>query len=767
MIATRLPSSLQLNRSILGDPLASGLCVSVALLSLTALFTAALATVVTTPAQAYSITTASKSSKKIKRYTKSKVIYHLHPSGSDDMPAKTALDTLRKGFADWMAVDCGGLTFAEGYHCNLALKSCVFDSNTSCTKDTDCPASKNLKVMPIGYKNNGRNEMVFTEDSKWTLGKYVLGVTVAQHNYNGVILESDIAFNGLLQKWTNDPNKFGNGWSHLPSVAIHEQGHFFGVMHNLGGWSQDDPPTMTPNVHPYGIGATLSSDDKKAICFLNPKSSHTCKSDADCPYVVQRDSAGKEYYDAKFKCQSGSCVWGVVSGSGSKKLGDSCTSQSECAQPTFCQPVGGQSYCSQSCNPQTKNCPSNYTCYGYQGQPTNGACLKAPGSVTKKDIGESCAQSQECQSLLCLQGSCEAPCDPSKTSDCGSGEACQQISGGNGVCVKSTGPVLGGEGATCQDPSECGSGVCMKDDLEATVGYCRNTCTGPGTCAKDFKCVSQGEGYQGCLPGKENIEVGGVCTYSQQCKAGNCIFAGDAGHICSQDCTIGDAKSCPCGMACQNTGKGASCYPAKPLACLSGGVPCADGSECASTICANGTCKQTCNIIHGRDSCPAGEGCIRVSAGDAEGYCTAKGNVAKGKFCLGDELCVTLFCDKDATRNNETRCGLPCDPTAQTCAAGQKCSPLSAKIGACYVPEGGGDVDASGSDAALSGDALAADVGVGRGVPVAAANPGNTTSGCTAAGSGAPGSPVFWLFSLALAMVLRRRVPAVAALRKG
>lgn len=716
-------------------------------------------------AMAYTITTASKYSKKTKRYSKSTVIYHLHPNGSDNMSKKDALDALRKGFKDWMDVSCGDLTFKEGYHCNLALKSCVFDKGKSCTKDTDCPAAFNLKVMPIGYKNNGRNEMVFTEDSKWTLGTYVLGVTVALHNYNGVIVESDIAFNGLKQKWTNDPNKFGGGWSHLPSVSIHEQGHFFGVMHNLGGWSQSDPPTMTPNVHPYGISASLAGDDKKAICFLNPKNGkHSCKNDSDCPYVMQRDSAGKEVYSAKYTCKSGTCVWGALSGGSSKKLGDSCISQSECAQPMFCQPVGGQSFCSQQCNPQKKNCPSGFTCYGYQGQPTKGACLKTPGStVSKKENGEACQQSQECKSLLCLQGSCEKPCTPGSNAKCSAGEVCQQLSGGNGVCVKSTGPVLKGEGKECQDPTECASGVCMKNDLQATVGYCRDKCTGPGNCGKGYKCVSQGEGYQGCLPGKEEIASGGVCQFDEQCSGGKCILAGDAGKICSQTCKVGDAKSCPCAMACQNTSNGAACFPAKPLGCLPGGEPCVDGGECASSVCANGTCQKACNIIYGRDTCPAGQGCIRQAVGKVDGYCTPKGNVEQGQFCLGDELCVTLFCDKDVTKNNETRCGLPCDPGAKTCVAGQKCNPLSSIYGACYEPTVDDDAGATtGADTAGADTGITGNAGAGGG-NVKTTNTGTSDSGCTAGATGGSSAPVGGLVLLLGLMIWRRRERTAAS----
>ena len=59
----------------------------------------ALGAVVATPrpAAAFSVTTASQSSKNLKRFKQSKVYYFLHPKGSDDMPAATALKVLRDG----------------------------------------------------------------------------------------------------------------------------------------------------------------------------------------------------------------------------------------------------------------------------------------------------------------------------------------------------------------------------------------------------------------------------------------------------------------------------------------------------------------------------------------------------------------------------------------------------------------------------------------------------------------------------------------------
>ena len=106
-------------------------------------------------ALAFSVTTSPQKSQTIKRYTVSKVYYHLHPQCSADLPKAKCLDILREGFDAWMAPSCGALKFVEGYHCNLASKTCLYDKKygkaLSCNKDEDCPAKSNLKVMPMGF----------------------------------------------------------------------------------------------------------------------------------------------------------------------------------------------------------------------------------------------------------------------------------------------------------------------------------------------------------------------------------------------------------------------------------------------------------------------------------------------------------------------------------------------------------------------------------------------------------------------------------------
>lgn len=731
----------------------SGRTVRVAAAALLYLFVAA-------PAFAFSVRTVTQNSKTIQRYFDNKIPYLIASTGSDDLPLQTVREELKKGFAGWMAPSCTAIDFVEGYHCNTAIGKCLYDKGVSCKADADCPASKSVKVMPLGYNSNGRNEIVFAENSVWKHGTYVLGVTVAwSNNWQGAFVESDIAFNGYQQKWTTNPNLAGNGTQHLLSVAIHEQGHFFGVMHVLGGWSQSDPPTMAPNVMPYGISASLNADDQKAACFLNPAGGkYTCSKDSDCPYiVVKNQSTGKESYGAKLSCKSGSCAFAGASTGGSKPLGSECLSDAECAASLFCQPVsGGVGYCAITCKTNATSCPTGFVCYAYQGNTGNGVCLKPlGGGGATKDVGESCESSAQCKSLLCAGGACVKPCALGVAGQCGDDEICESLPGGGGACVKKTEPSLKDLSEECYAPEECASGVCMKDDIQATVGYCRGLCSTPGSCPDGFKCVSQGEGYTGCIPGNESLPSGQPCTKDAICAGGLCIAAGDAGSVCSNTCDKADPTTCPCGMVCADGAKGTACYLGKPVACLTDGSACTADGECISGVCKQGACQPGC-AVGGKAICAEGYGCLRVGADTGKGYCEARGKVEDGNFCVADSVCASLLCVKDG--EGIPRCSRPCMPgEAAGCPAGSGCVEIASGVGRCVAGAAGGggggsDASAGGADAVTGGDS-----GGGPNVVPGNFQPAASPSGCTTGRTPTSAQGLLAGLLLALAALLLRR----------
>lgn len=725
---------------------------------------------------AFSVTTIQSNSKTIKRWKKTTVPYYLHPSGSADLQPKAALDAIRQSFQDWQNVDCTSLKFTEGYHCNTALGKCLFNSNQTCKSDSDCNAAKNTSVLPIAGKYNKRNELVWVETSQWKHGTYVLGVTVAITDWSGNITESDIAFNGYQQKWTNDPYVATKNQStqHVKSVAIHEIGHFFGVHHMLGGWKQSDPPTMAPNVQPNGLSASINADDKKAICFLNPKSgSYTCKNDSDCPYINHKNkNTGKEYYAAKLKCQSGKCIWGAPPAGGQTAMGGQCAATSDCSSGGVCVPLSSTlSLCSKQCTTSNSNCGGGFYCHPSQQGGTQGYCLPnaAKWDGQPKKAAEDCLLDYMCESKTCYNDKCRITCSPSqpaKKCDLAT-ETCDKLPNSSvGVCIPknggSGGPKLKKVGDECFDLSECETTICMKENAKATAAFCRASCTGPGTCGDNQKCVDQGEGYQGCVPGQEVYPTGAPCKLGKECTGGHCIVSGDE-QFCSNTCKLDDPLTCPCGMECQDKGQGPLCFNGKPVACLEAGDSCTSASECKSGLCPVGSCLATCDVVAGPVGCPADEaGCQRLESGKRKGRCLKPGEKSIGSKCADDSECTTLLCAADPDANGGMRCIRPCDPQQNDCGTGLFCHAVNGEIGVCAKAAlgSGGGLDAGGGGATAD-DVLGPDTVGGSSGGVTTGIPASNRSGCSASQTSqrfGGGQHAAWLLGLAvLAVVVRRK----------
>ncbi len=729
------------------------------------------------PAQvwAFAIATTTPTSKTIQRWFSNNVMFYMHPACSPDVKNDVCKDQLRAGWKGWMAQTCTALKFTEGYHCNTAQGKCLFDKNVICKADADCPAANNLNVAPMGYNTNSRNELVWIETSNWKFGQYVLGVTSPVTYNNGAIFEADIAFNGYQYKWVADPGSIGGGLMDILSVAIHEQGHFFGVQHMLpGSYGDKDPPTMAPSVDPFGKSASLTVDDGKAICFLNPKdATYKCANDADCPYVNEKDkSSGQEYYAAKLTCASGVCGFGGSSTTpvGTSDLGGGCAGDKDCKSPLFCQPAGNKGYCSQLCVPQQKNCPTGFTCFAYQGKPTQGACLPSSGqTVPTKLPGEPCGNSGECKSLMCLSGVCRVKCTPASPVECNKDtETCAPIPAtGIGACVPDDKPKLKPVGSACAAPTECENGLCLKDSGTASTGVCRLPCKGKGSCPDGFACVPQSGGFEACMPGSDKLPAGSECKAPADCLNGPCVAYGGK-QFCSQTCKAGDAGACPCGMTCEESTAGHLCLPGKKVGCAEIGSQCSDTSECVSgALCFAGACQLGCDVRNATN-CGPGEGCQRVEANTPQGACVAVGKGQLSDACQKDGDCQSLFCDVDVTNNGEKRCLKPCDPDNDQCGTGFVCNAVTDYVGGCLLADAVPSKPTAGADAGGDTGAVG-NPGLGGGTGGTGGNTGNTGGGgssgglCAASRSASSSAPLALLLlaiGAGAAMLRARRRPA-------
>jgi len=667
--------------------------------SLAALLTAGLlgaaAAGLPSSALAFSVQTPKESPKTVVKWPTNKISYFLNPVCSADLPQAACLDQLRAGFKGWMAVPCTNITFTEGYHCNTALGTCIYNKGTSCAQDSDCPAAKNLALLPMGGDTNGRNEVAFIETSAWTFGQYVLGVTSPVYYISGPqafqITEADIALNGYSQYWTTKYQNTGNSTQDVLSVAIHEEGHFFGAQHVLGTIDPNDPPTMAPYVADFGKSQSLNADDQKLACYLHPKTGvYTCQNDSDCPYIVADDSSGKEYYSAKQICQNGQCTWGGAAVGGATKLGGACSVTKDCLTSLFCQPFGNESFCAQYCTTTKQDCPAGFTCFGYQSGGGKGACLPSQGQPDppSKKPGDKCTSSAECTTLMCLSGVCRVKCTVNSPTECdAASEQCAKLpTGGIGACVaKDKEPAKLPLGAPCQTPDECESQACLKTELMASSGNCRLKCKGKGSCAAGFACVMQAEGFEACLPGSDKVPAGSACAVDSDCMSAKCL-SNNGTSFCSQPCDAANPASCPCGMSCAALLAGNLCFPGKKVACVDqGGLCSADGECAAGGVCVGGSCKQGCNILTGQSNCGSGEACSRRSADDAAGACGAVGTKLLGDECTADAECKSAFCEKDVTQAGALRCQTPCNPAGDACGPGLACNALGANLGACFA----------------------------------------------------------------------------------
>lgn len=667
---------------------------------------------------------------KLVRWTISTVPYHLNPAGSDDIGDGSDIQAIKESFNDWVTLPCSSL------------------------KINHLGAAGNTSLL-TGAQANGKNELHFVETSAWTYGKYVLGVTAPLYDYNGKIWESDIAFNGYLQSWSTTG---GWGKTDVKAIAIHEIGHFFGIQHNLGGYSSSSPPTMGPSWDGTLKQRTLEQDDKNSFCFLYNNANYTCGTDADCPYVVGHKSNGQEYYTGKYVCSGGKCQLGSGSGTagGTKGLGEKCSTNQDCKSPYFCQPVWGQgSMCSQVCNPSSStSCPSGFVCVPYEGQ-NSGACI--PGGPTTKSDGAACEASSECKSGYCgtnpVDGSleCRQTCTVGEAGHCTKSQVCVPSHGSAssaGACwgVDDVGAVNRADTDGCDFDWQCKSGRCVLDQASGEQ-FCRAACSpAHPSCAAGTWCVELSPQVGACIPGSpppppEKLADGAICATNEECKSGVCAKpAGGTRTVCVTPCALAD-DTCPDGQVCVGSGDAVwgACLPAA----LPTGAPCEGPQDCSSGLCLD-----------------SGSGSVCVQACSEGGICPC---ATTCQFAVGGDVCVP-------------------DTTAPTCAAaGVQCaSNLECASGRCQGGEcageaggagGSGESDATGGSgsgsgagsgdgvAGAGGDTAGGGVEAPGGVGGEADLSGSSSGGGCAAASGPGGGLLATLAWLCL-MAVRRRVAA-------
>ena len=551
---------------------------------------AAFATLAPASAAAFGIETTGDTLKgNIVRWASPTISYYLDAAGTNGLTAAQSQQCMNSAFADWAAVDCTALRF------------------------TNLGTTTNKQVLPMSTSyntyENGKNELVWINDSKWTFGQQVLGVTMVNGSWNwsGSITEGDIAFNGRDYKWnlTGTIGYFNNDMD-CKSVIIHEIGHLFGLQHVLSGASVTDPPTMAPAVDPNGKSATLSRDDQLGACFLYPVSSYyTCTKNSECPKVVGHNSSGDEIEVGQIYCQNTYCQGGGGVAPNTVELGGTCLKATDCVSGLACDTLSsGVMMCSRACVLTSDDCPDGFHCEVPLGTgATTPICV--PGSK-KKVAGDACASSYECSTNFCNPApdgsgmTCRVACTVGGPA-CPDGQACwaSAYSSAGGCYPSSIVPqpkkVLGAE---CAAQGECESGLCYAAPND--VARCLRPCDiASPVCYVGYYCMDMGNGSGACAPGDGKKAAGLECAGNAECSSQWCVgLVTDGKSWCRTSCDL-TTWVCDTGFACVSFGSTdfGVCMPSNGK--KAAGESCTANSDCISTMCrdfgtAGSMCTQNC-----------------------------------------------------------------------------------------------------------------------------------------------------------------------------
>ena len=244
-----------------------------------------------------------------------------------------------------------------------------------------------------------------------------------------------------------------------------------------------------------------------------------------------------------------------------------CTNDGACADGLKCQ--GGR--CLPMCN---EGCPSGSTCVDQLCYPTCrqssdcrgvNRCIpnvegeRACRSIGQRRAGESCLDSDQCQSGLCRDGACRAECP-----NCSDGEVCWTSPLGAWCLPRGNGDI----GGMCASDQECASGLCIgrrcagpcQDGMCPEFTHCTDSlgtrlCVGgcepvAGSCSPAERCVRE-DGRWVCRRVGPNSSIGIECGNSMDCGFDSigCIEGTD-GLRCRQACRVDDPSACSAQDVC-------------------------------------------------------------------------------------------------------------------------------------------------------------------------------------------------------------------------
>ncbi len=204
-------------------------------------------------------------------------------------------------------------------------------------------------------------------------------------------------------------------------------------------------------------------------------------------------------------------------------------------------------------------------------------------------LGGSCGGDGDCAgSLICLAdlpgGLCSRACED----DCPDDSECIDLAG-ESYCLP-----------TCNSTSDC------RDGFACSMGHCDLPCEDDEECPVYAFCDSDSDG---CSLTTE-LSIGEACLIDSQCESELCMAVDGESGICSDTC--GGREHCEggsvCGLAVIDEAPAPRCIPAQGAA--SAGDLCSSGNDCASGMCARGSCTYPCGasgICESGATCQVGD----------------------------------------------------------------------------------------------------------------------------------------------------------------
>ena len=449
--------------------------------------------------------------------------YHVHSAGYSGLPLGRVRAAIDRAFTSW-ELPCGSVTSAPNP--NL--------------RDGDTPAMDGRNIIRF------EEQRLPPEIDPETVLAFTAHVGVF---CTGVVTEADITYNGVTFDWGDGNNE---NQADVETVGLHEIGHLLGLGHTNFDWA-----VMYPSIV-QRVRHELSRDEEEAICAIyDAQLGDACQRNGDCGggevcmvgpssdetlgircgaplgngRVGQRCDPDAEYCETG--CANGFCLASGV-------CSTLCHADGDCPNGWLCfadEIEGGQAYgyCVNLtlCDDNVGVCPAGEVCTVSE-RPSGDALFRICADVSGAGVvGDACRGGETCETGLCIDGLCTAPCDSpadcpapldclptdfsvssggsdtvtlclvderpcDRNADCDAGLSCVFRNAGDATtteCARSLGG--GPAGEACNSARDCEAGVCLGDVCTAP---CRAVADCPGGWLCD-RAPILGHPASACVPG--------------------------------------------------------------------------------------------------------------------------------------------------------------------------------------------------------------------------------------------------------------------------